>query len=126
MLPESLLNETQRTLSLLFPQTDAEIRNWCRKRPYFDSQLMSCGHLKTDDRQIEKFLHWHDRLVVLKQLFDEATPRTLSQWWYDRRNGVQWYTFWVAILVLALTLIFGLIQCITGIMQVYAAFNYDN
>lgn len=126
MLPESLLNETQRTLSLLFPQTDADIRNWCRKRPYFDSQLMSCGHLKTDDRQIEKFLHWHDRLVVLKQLFDEATPRTLSQWWYDRRNGVQWYTFWVAILVLALTLIFGLIQCITGIMQVYAAFNYDN
>lgn len=87
---------------------------------------MSCGHLKTDDRQIEKFLHWHDRLVVLKQLFDEATPRTLSQWWYDRRNGVQWYTFWVAILVLASTLIFGLIQCITGIMQVYAAFNYGN
>jgi hypothetical protein len=88
-----------------------------------DPRLLSCGHLKTDDRQIEKFDYWHDRLVVLKQVFDEATPRTLSQWWHDRRNGVQWWTFWVAILVLALTLLFGFIQSITGIMQVYVAIN---
>ncbi len=62
-------------------------------------------------------------LVVLKQVFDEATPQTLTQWWFDRRNGVQWYTFWVAISVFCLTMIFGLIQSITGIMQVYAAFH---
>ncbi len=38
--------------------------------------------------------------MVLKQVYDESTPKTLSQWWHDRRNGVQWYTFWVAIVVL--------------------------
>ncbi|KAF1933337.1 uncharacterized protein M421DRAFT_415674 [Didymella exigua CBS 183.55] len=126
ILPEALLEETQRTLSLLFPQSDPTVRRWCRKallRPSFDSQLISCGALKTDDRQIEKFAYWHDRLVVLKQLFDEATPQTLSQWWHDRRNGVQWYTFWVAILILALTIFFGFIQSVEGALQVWASFK---
>lgn len=85
--------------------------------------ILSCGYSKTDDGQIENFVRWNDRLVVLKQVFDEVTPRNLSQWWHDRRNGVQWWTFWVAILVLGMTLLFGFIQCIIGIAQVYAAFN---
>lgn len=125
-LPKDVINETLRTLALLFPENDAPSRRWCRRLPDFrsmDPQVLFCGYLKTDNRQIEKFVHWHDRLVVLKQVFDEATPRTLSQWWHDRRNGVQWWTFWVAIVVLSLTLMFGFIQCITGIMQVYAAFH---
>ena len=126
LLPKGLIEETQRTIALLFPQSDPAVRTWYRQLPTpwsLDGRLILCGHLKTDDRQIEKFFHWHDRLVVLKQAFDEATPRNLSQWWYDRRNGVQWWTFWVAILVLAMTLLFGFIQCATGIMQVYAAFH---
>lgn len=60
---------------------------------------------------------------MLKQVFDEAHPRTLAQWWHDRRNGVQWYTFWVAVLVLVLTILFGLIQSIEGGLQVYASFR---
>lgn len=82
-----------------------------------------CGQLKKSERQIEKFVYWHDRLVILKQVFDEAEPSTIKQWWNDRRKKVQWYTFWVAALVLALTIFFGLIQCIEGAMQVYKAFN---
>lgn len=58
---------------------------------------------------------------MLKQVFDEAQPKTLTQWWYDRRNGVQWYTFWVAAFVLLLTIVFGLIQSIEGAIQVYAS-----
>ena len=42
---------------------------------------------------------------MLKQAFDEAQPKTIRQWWYDSRNGVQWYTFWVAVLVLVLTVV---------------------
>jgi hypothetical protein len=111
---------------LLFPSDDLATRKWIRQTPAnltFDPQVVRCGYLKTDDRQIEKFEHWHDRLVVLKQVFDEATPRTLSQWWHDRRNGVQWYTFWVAIVVLSLTLFFGLVQSIEGALQVYGTFR---
>lgn len=126
MLPPSLIQETLDTLALLFPSNDPRTQAWYNQistQLAFDSQILNCGYLKTDDRQIEKFTHWHDQLVVLKQVFDEATPRTMSQWWHDRRNGVQWYTFWVAIVVLSLTLTFGLIQSIEGALQVYGTFR---
>lgn len=57
--------------------------------------------------------------MVLKQAFDEAGPRTLTQWWNDRRNPVQWYTFWIAIWVLIMTVFFGLVQSVEGALQVY-------
>ena len=126
IFPDGLADETLRTLSLLFPQSDSSFTRWYRRWPMassLDTQLTRLGYLKTDDRQIERFRFWHDRLVVLKQVFDEATPQTLSQWWYDRRNGVQWYTFWVAAVVLSLTLVFGLIQSLEGALQVYGTFR---
>jgi len=47
----------------------------------------------------------------------------LSQWWYDRRNTVQFYTFWVAILVFVMTMLFGVVQGVEGALQVY--FTYE-
>jgi hypothetical protein len=126
LFPPLLTEETLRTLALLFPQSDKDIAKWFNKLPYslhIDSQVVKCGHLKADDRQIETFKFWHDRLVILKQVFDESRPSTLSQWWCDRRNGVQWYTFWVAILVLTLTIFFGIVQSIEGALQVYKAYH---
>ena len=114
-----------KTLALLFPQTDATSRKWLRKickLNQLDSGLLKVGSLKADDRQIERFHYWRDRLVVLKQVFDDAEPRGLSQWWYDRRRGVQWYTFWLAALILILAVVFGVIQSIEGALQVYKAF----
>jgi hypothetical protein len=128
IFPPGLIDETLRTMALLFPAyptPDKKTRKWLSNFPTtlnIDHHVIECGHLKTDDRQIERFVFWHDRLVSLKQIFDEAHPRNLSQWWHDRRNCVQWYTFWVALLVLLLTLLFGLIQCMEGAMQVYMAY----
>ncbi|KAH9208058.1 hypothetical protein DL95DRAFT_428842 [Leptodontidium sp. 2 PMI_412] len=116
------INETRRTLALLFPQHNKVTRLWYRKlcpRLNLDPEAIRCGHLRAEDRHIEKFEYWHDRLVVLKQVFDESEPRTLEQWWCDRRNGVQRYTFWVAVLVLALTIFFGAVQCVEGGLQVW-------
>ncbi|KAF2969455.1 hypothetical protein GQX73_g4119 [Xylaria multiplex] len=121
LLPANLASETLQTLALLFPSTDFETRKWILKVPSIDPRVSRCGRLKTDLRQIEKFLIWRDRLVMLKQVYDEAQPKTLRQWWHDRRNGVQWYTFWVAVLVLILTVLFGLIQSIEGAIQAYAS-----
>ena len=36
------------------------------------------------------------------------------------------YTFWVAVLVLVLTIFFGLVQSIEGALQVYASFKDMN
>lgn len=126
VLPDGLAVETLRTLSLLFPMDDVQTKHWLRRQTSgqgLDMALAFCDPLKLDDRQFESFVFWHDRLVVLKQAFDQSRPSTISQWWYDRRNGVQWYTFWVAILVLTLTIFFGLVQSIEGALQVYKAFH---
>jgi hypothetical protein len=126
LFPVGLVEETMRTLALLFPQTDKKTKKWFRKlssRQNIDTKALNCGRLRAEDRHIENFDFWHDRLIILKQVFDETEPSTLSQWWYDKRKRVQWYTFWVAALVLALTILFGLIQCIEGALQVYKAYH---
>ncbi|CAJ2508037.1 Uu.00g092230.m01.CDS01 [Anthostomella pinea] len=135
VLPDGIAEETLNTLALLFPQSEfaSPFRTKKRKRQWYqalrmgstilvDEQLARCGNLRADSRQIERFKFWHDRLVVLKRAYDEATPRSISQWWYDRRNGVQWYTFWVAILVLMITTSLGVLQCVESALQVYKAY----
>jgi hypothetical protein len=125
IFPEGFVEETLRTLSLLFPQYDKTSRKWFRAQQIafrLNSKAGECGHLSTEERQIENFFFWHDRLGILKQVFDEAEPSTITQWWFDRRCRVQCYTFWVAAIVLALTIFFGLAQCIEGGFQVYKAY----
>jgi hypothetical protein len=120
------MDETLDTLALLFPSSDKAKDKWLRSLPasvILDKRLNKCGQLKAEKRQIENFPFWHDRLVILKTVFDQSQPTTIAQWWRDRRNGVQWSTFWVAILILCLTIFFGLIQSIEGAMQVYKAYH---
>lgn len=93
LLPPGLADETLRTLALLIPSSDPATRKWFMKLPDYhnlDKRCVRYRRLKTDDRQLEKFPFWRERLLMLKQVFDEAQPQSLSQWWYDRRNGVQW------------------------------------
>lgn len=126
IFPPDFIEETLRTLALLFPKYDKKLRAWYNAQAMkheLDPTIADCGQLIADERQIESFKYWHDRLVVLKQVFDESKPSTISQWWHDRRNSVQWYTFWVALVVLALTIFFGLVQSIEGALQVYASFH---
>ncbi|PQE14151.1 fad-type 2 protein [Rutstroemia sp. NJR-2017a BVV2] len=126
VFPPDFIGETLRTLALLLPQNDELCKTWFKKisaRQRLDSKAIRCGRLRAEDRQIEKFKFWGERLCILKELFDEAEPSSLSQWWYDRRKRVQWYTFWVAILVLVLTVFFGMVQSIEGALQAYKAFH---
>lgn len=125
-----MIEETLQTLALLFPEYDKDVEIWFQKK-YVDNQkrkklpldplARECGQLKSEERQIDNFVFWHDRIVMLKQAYDEAEPSGVLQWWHDRRKKVQWYTFWVAALVLGLTIFFGLVQCIEGGIQVYYA-----
>ncbi|KAK3311832.1 hypothetical protein B0H66DRAFT_603705 [Apodospora peruviana] len=125
LYPRAFLDETVQTIKLLFPKWDEATKPWytqkvaSRSTRDLDPKLIEVGHLSTDERQIEKFQYWHDRLVMLKQVFDESEPSSLRQWWIDRRKRVQWFTFWVAILVLILTVVFGIIQSVEGGIQAY-------
>jgi hypothetical protein len=118
-----LVEETFRTLALLIPSNDAKSVKWFQKQRAvkLDPLAAACGQLNSADRHTGKFNYWRDRIVILKQAFDESEPSSVSHWWYDDRKKVQWWTFWIAALVLLLTVVFGLIQSITSIISAWAA-----
>jgi hypothetical protein len=132
VLPKGLAEETLRTLALLFPARpkDGSAQKWLRTglcdkkkslRP--DSDLLNCEPLRPLDRKVEKFEYWRSELLTLKEIFDEPRPTSIRRLWHDRRNKVQWATFWVAMLILGLTIVFGLIQSIEGALQVEKAYH---
>lgn len=69
-------------------------------------------------RELGSFYHWHDRLVILKRALDESSPtHSLSRLWHDRRNAMQWYTLWVAVILGVLGLCLSTIQLVLSAVQ---------
>jgi hypothetical protein len=125
-LPHGLADETLRTLALLFPRADIRAHNWLQRtinkaahRNEFIDPLV--GDLSTPSSELSGFSYWRERLLYLEEAYENSEPSTIWQWWHDRRNRREWATFWVAFLVLILTIVFGLIQSITGIVQAWAS-----
>ena len=130
IFPHNFVNETLRTLDLLFPRQDAESRRWLKSQQsqgedviHLDLSLLDRNNMIWSDRRAAKFSYWRDQLMSLKEKFDQPKPTSISQHWYDRRNRIQWYTLWIAVTVLCLTVFFGLVQSIEGALQVYKAFH---
>jgi len=90
---------------------------------YPDISLLNRNAMLSTDRRAMNFEYWRDELMTLKERFDQPKPTSISQFWHDRRNGPQWYTFWIAVTVLCLTVFFGLVQSIEGALQVYKAYH---
>jgi hypothetical protein len=126
LFPEGFVDETLQTMALLFPQNKwyARTKLWYRRNlaptvTDADEGVLSVRASSTV-LQIGEYRYWHDRLVRLKLVYDQAKPRTVRQWWNDRREGSQWYALWV---VLGFTVFFGLVQSIEGALQVYKAYH---
>ena len=104
MFPDELLEETLRSLALIFPYSDAGTRKWYKAQLKkasprdLDPKLLGCGHLRAEDRQIDAFKFYRDRLVIMKQVFDESEPKSLFQWRYDKRGGAHRYPLIIAAL----------------------------
>ena len=124
-LPDRLLLETLQTLALIIPRANRDCKIWFEK--VYTKYAVNIDHGAGDvellywARSPEKYKFWGQRLITIKMAYDASEPKNLAQWWHDRRRRVEWYTFWVAVLVVFLTIVFGLIQSVTGVMQVYYA-----
>lgn len=71
---------------------------------------------------LSDFHYWRDRLSEI--CFEYQSPP--SRWrelWTDRRNRLQWYTFWLAVAIFILTIVFGLISSVTACMQTIYAYE---
>ncbi|KAI4210005.1 MAG: hypothetical protein LQ351_007112 [Letrouitia transgressa] len=124
LFPPALVDETLRTISLLIPPVLGACNPWFQaeqQKQQVDENAGLCDRLNSSERQIDRFVFWRERLVLLKRTFDEAEPRTLSQLWWDDRRKSQWFTFWVAVLVFIVTVFFGVIQSVASIVQAWAS-----
>jgi hypothetical protein len=122
IFPDNFLDETRRTLSLMLPIADKESMKWFnseQRRLGLDVAAGDCRHLRATQRTIQGFNFWRDRLIMTKEVFDLSQPNGLLQFWRDDRNRVQWWTFWIAIVVFLLTLV-GVIE---SALQVYKAYH---
>lgn len=120
IISPELISETLDTLALLVPRTDHRVRKWytqLQKLYVLDPSILSLEYLKPENRRIDHFVFWGGRLRKLKQVFDDHDPDGPLQWWRDDRKPVQWWTFWIAALVLVLTMVFGSIQSVTAVLQ---------
>ncbi|KAJ6442558.1 class I glutamine amidotransferase-like protein [Purpureocillium lavendulum] len=121
LLPDEFVDETLATLGLLVPHSMAACNVWLRgetARLGLDRDLM---YRATADRRKGSYPYWQDRLAALCEAFDRTKPSSPMQWWHDRRDMGQWWGFWLVVAGIALTVLFGLIQSITGILQVVGA-----
>ncbi len=118
IFPEGVLAETIRTLDLLFPFGHESTREYLDK----SGQTFYRTSSRDLSRPIDfgEFHHWRKRLMDLHDVFEQA-PRSVLQIWFDRRNPIQWWTFWLAAVIAVLTVVFGVISSYTGYRQAFLA-----
>jgi hypothetical protein len=128
--PTGLAEETLQTLALLFPCNDKNTLRWLSSEKQrhdsttnLDPELLKCDRIALENCYAEKFEFWRDELMTLKAKFEEPRHASIGNLWWDDRKKVPWYTFWIAVLALGLTVFFGLVQSIEGAIQVYKAYH---
>ena len=117
------LSEMRMTMKLLFPSNDLESSNRIKRMAKRRLVDLEAHAAETAPLDLASYPVWHHRLAEVQRRYDAVKPGTFKQWYHDRRNKPERVTFWTAIVVIVLTLIFGLISSITGILQVVAAWQ---
>ena len=118
VLPEDFVSETIQTLDLLFPFGKESTRKYLNQTGQTFYRTSSRDLSRATD--FGEFRYWRKRLEDLHDVFHQA-PRNMLQLWYDRRNPLQWWTFWLAALIALLTIVFGIISSYTSFRQVALA-----
>lgn len=110
-----MLRETFDSLDLLFPFECKDTQCLLRKE---GQTFQEMGPFDSDKfLSLADFNHWRDRLLELYQEIYLSPPASIRQLWYDRRDPTKFWTFWIALVILALTFV----SAITGIVSMVAS-----
>ncbi|KAK8112657.1 hypothetical protein PG984_013183 [Apiospora sp. TS-2023a] len=120
VFPKGLLQETITTLNLLFPHWDPNTQNFLStQNQTFHAIPPFAGPRRLD---LNEFDYWRDQLTELYERVYLAPADSWRQLWADRRNPHQWWTFWVAVVVLVLSVI----SCAASVIQAWASMKALN
>ncbi|MCJ1309291.1 hypothetical protein MMC25_002950 [Agyrium rufum] len=114
---EELLEESIWSLNLLFPSDQKDTVDYLKAhRKKFHNDPPFTTHRPWD---LNEYQHWRGRLSQLRQIYI-TQPKSLRIALFDKRNMVQLYTFWTALIIFLLTIIFGVISSVTAIISTKA------
>ena len=110
-----LLDETGRTLDLLFPSWNPGTKTLMKQMG------LDFHRVNPQDRSLSlrHYSVWRDRILELYEDIYLAPAQGWAQLWNDRRDPQKFWTFWVALLVLILTLL----STFASLLQTFVAFK---
>lgn len=120
IIPHAVIDEYIKTMNLLFPSWDMKTQKFLKKRHQtfaMEAPVDYPGALFISD-----FHYWRDRISVLFTEFSSPPP-SMTQLYHDRRNILQWYTFWFAVVIAGLTVVFGVISSVTACLSTRYAYE---
>lgn len=71
----------------------------------------------------EKYGTWGDRLRQLKAYMDGQKPEGIRGLWADKRDSLQWYTFWAVIIVGSISLLLSFLSLAVSTVQTVGTFE---
>jgi hypothetical protein len=95
--------EIKRLPLALWPVTCQSFEGFLQEESAYSSQ---------DD-----FALFGERLAKLQNFILRQKPSRLRDFWRDRRNPLQWYTFWAVVIVGPITIILSLLQIAVAVAQ---------
>ena len=113
--PLAVVLETIYSLNLLFPHWDPGTNKFLAKHDQHFHKIGPFDGPRTLD--LLEFDHWRDRLSEVYEEIFRSPPVSWSQLWQDRRNPQQFWTFWIALIILALTAV----STVAAIIQAWAS-----
>ncbi|KAI8627680.1 hypothetical protein F5Y19DRAFT_440779 [Xylariaceae sp. FL1651] len=121
-IPTNIVEEAIDTINLLFPSDEKGTRKFLRARQRNFDRFGYCGRERR--LHLSKYHHWRAKLKLLKEVM-EGQAKGINQLMLhkERRNFLDWATFWVAVIVALLTIITSLAFGVVGI--VYAVRSYE-
>ena len=111
--------EALGTLGLLIP-SDPDCLKWFQANAGEDIDP-NAGCQFEPSRFVQEFCMWRANLLAIEREWDNSSPRSLKQWWKDRRRRREWFPFWVAAIVVILTIVSLLLSLISAVTGVIAA-----
>lgn len=105
IIPNQVLHEAIQTLNLLFPVSDPGsekvlMRQDLKVRFHVDEPYGGPRRLNLFDYNV-----WRDRLLEPYEDIYQSPPASWTQLWKDDRNPQQFWTFWIALFILLLTVV---------------------
>ncbi|KAK5636479.1 hypothetical protein RRF57_012191 [Xylaria bambusicola] len=116
-IPIEIFEEAIDTINLLFPSDQKRTKRFLRSEHRIFNRLGYCGRERR--MRLSDYRHWRERITVLKEVLEDP-PKGHHQLVLDkeRRNFLNWATFWIAFVVALLTIIsiaFGIVGVVYSV-----------